>query len=223
MASESFTSKLDPSDRAALEQRWTISRFARKEIVISHDEQSRDIFFVLEGRARATVYSEGGVAVAYRDIESGGVFGELGAIDRRPRSASVEAVEPLRVARLSEATFRDLVNTRPGFRWTLLDHLASEVRRLTDRVYEFSTLVVRKRLIRELLRLATGLDGAEGEATIRPAPTHAYLAAKISTHREAVSRAMSVLAKQKLLTKRGDALVLRDLAVLRMISRDDDG
>lgn len=222
MTPDSFTSKLDQSDRAALEQRWTISRFARKEMVISHDEQSRDVFFVLEGRARATVYSEGGVAVAYREIESGGVFGELAAIDGRPRSATVVAVEPLRVARLSEVAFHNLVDSRPGFRWALLDHLARQVRRMTDRVYEYSTLVVRKRLIRELLRLANGPDRSEGEASILPAPTHADLAARISTQREAVSRGMSALTKQKLIIRRGDALVLRDVAVLKMMSRDDN-
>jgi CRP-like cAMP-binding protein len=221
MTPDSFTSKLDQSDRAALEQRWTISRFARKEMVISHDEQSRDVFFVLEGRARATVYSEGGVAVAYREIESGGLFGELAAIDGRPRSATVVAVEPLRVARLSEAAFRNLVDSRPGFRWALLDHLARQVRRMTDRVYEFSTLVVRKRLVRELLRLANKADTG-GEASIIPAPTHVDLAARISTQREAVSREMSALAKQKLLFRRSDALVLRDVAVLERMSRDED-
>lgn len=220
--SNSFTDKLDRSDRAALEERWTVRRYGRREMIISHDEESRDVFFVLEGRARATVYSEAGAAVAYRDIEPGGIFGELAAIDGRPRSASVIALDPLRVARLSEAAFRDLVGSRPGFTWTLLDHLAIQVRRLTDRVYEYSTLVVRKRLIRELLRLTDGPDPPDGQVSIRPAPTHVDLAARISTHREAVSREMSALSKKKLVERRGGALVLRDLATLRMIGRDDD-
>jgi CRP/FNR family transcriptional regulator, cyclic AMP receptor protein len=222
MAPDSFISKLDQSERAALEERWSIRHFARGETIISHEEQSRDVFFVLQGRARATVYSEAGVAIAYRDIETGGVFGELAAIDGRPRSATVVAVEALRVARLPEVAFRGLVNNLPAFRWTLLDHLASQVRRLTDRVYEYSTLFVRKRLVRELLRLANGLDGSEGEAIIQPAPTHVDLAARISTHREAVSREMSAMAKKKLLVRRGDALLLPNLAALQKLSRDDD-
>ena len=220
--SASFIDRLDPDDLAALEERWTIRRYGRTEMIISHDEQSRDVFFVIEGRARATVYSQGGIAVAYRDIEPGGIFGELAAIDGRPRSASVIALDPLRVARLSDAAFRDLVKERPGITWTLLDHLASQVRRLSERVYEYSTLVVRKRLILELLRLADEPDRPEGQVSIRPAPTHVDLAARISTHREAVSREMSALAKQKLVERRGGALLLHDLATLRAIGRDDD-
>ena len=219
---DEFLGKLEPHDRAALEERWVIRRYGRKEMIISHDEESRDVFFVIEGRARATIYSEGGTAVAYRDIDAGGIFGELAAIDGKPRSASVIALDPLRVARLSEAAFRDLVANRPGFTQALLDHLAIQVRRLTDRVYEYSTLVVRKRLIRELLRLASEPDRPEGQVVIRPAPTHVDLAARISTHREAVSREMSALAKQKLVERRGGALLLHDPATLRIIGRDDD-
>jgi CRP-like cAMP-binding protein len=220
MGSESFISSLDKECRIALEQRWVTRRYARKEMIISHEEQSRDVFLVLEGQARATIYSEGGVAVAYRDIGPGGIFGELAAIDGRPRSASVVAVESMRVARLSASAFRDLVDSGSGFTWPLLIHLAGQVRRLTDRVYEFSTLVIRKRLIRELIRLAKESDSTDGEALIERPPTHVDLAARISTHREAVSREMSALVRSGLINKRGNALILRDVATLKVMCRD---
>lgn len=217
-----FLGKLEPDDREALEDRWTVRGYKPKEMIISHEEESRDVFFLLEGRARATVYSEAGRAVAYRDIEPGHIFGELAAIDGRPRSASVAAVTSIRVARLSEAAFRDIVDKRPAFTWTLLGHLSLQVRRLTDRIYEFSTLVVRKRLVRELLRMADDLGRTGGEASIRPIPTHFDLAARISTHREAVSREMSALAKKKLIEKRGGALVLCNIALLEKISGGEE-
>jgi CRP/FNR family transcriptional regulator, cyclic AMP receptor protein len=47
-----------------------------------------------------------------------------------------------------------MVIKHPNFAWTLLEHLSAQLRQMTDRVYEFSTLVVRKRLIAELLHLA---------------------------------------------------------------------
>jgi CRP/FNR family cyclic AMP-dependent transcriptional regulator len=219
---DGFLGKLAPHDRAALEERWTVRGYKPKEMIISHDEESRDVFFVLEGRARATIYSEAGRAVAYRDIESGHIFGELAAIDGRPRSASVAAVTSISVARLSQTAFRDVVDKRPGFTWTLLGHLSFQIRRLTDRVYEFSTLVVRKRLVRELLRMADDRDGTGDQPSIRPAPTHFDLAARISTHREAVSREMSALAKKNLIEKRDGALVLCNIALLEKISGGEE-
>jgi CRP/FNR family transcriptional regulator, cyclic AMP receptor protein len=216
---EGFLARLDPVEMAEVERRWTVRRYERNETIIAHDEPGRDLFFVHEGRARATVYSDGGRAVAYRDIEPGGIFGELSAIDGKARSASVVALGPMRVARLSEAHFRDLVNTCPRFMWALLLHLADQMRRMTDRVYEVSTLVVRKRLVRELLRLAVP-DRGDGPASISPAPTHSDLAAMISTHREAVSREMSLFAKRGLIERRGRRLILRDGAALDLLAGD---
>jgi hypothetical protein len=69
-----------------------------------------------------------------------------------------------------------------------------------------------------LLRLAGDSEQREGRASISPAPTHFDLAARISTHREAVSREMSALAKRKLIEKRGRALILHDLAGLHALS-----
>lgn len=217
-ASAGLLSRLGKAERAALEARWTVSTYRREETIVAHDEQGRDVFFVLEGRARATVFSEAGRVIAYRDIEPDDIFGELSAIDGNLRSASVVALEDLRVARLSGAALREIVNTRPAFAWALLEHLSGQMRRMTDRVYEFSTLVVRDRLIRELLRLSA--EVGDGQARVSPAPTHFDLAAKISTHREAVSREMSMLAKLKLIERHGDSLVLRDLAALRALSHD---
>ena len=102
----------------------------------------------------------------------------------------------------------------------LLEHLSTQLRRMTDRVFEFSTLVVRKRLILELLRWARETGPADGQVCITPAPTHFELAARISTHREAVSREMSALAKKGLIEKRVSRLVLRDVAALEALAGD---
>jgi CRP-like cAMP-binding protein len=218
-APAAFLSRLGESERAALATRWSVGKHARDETIVAHDEEGRDVFFVLEGRARVTVFSETGRAVAYRDIEPGDIFGELAAIDGNRRSASVVATEDLRVARLSDTAFREIVTTHPEIAWALLKHLSAQMRRMTERVYEFSTLVVRKRLIRELLRLSS--DSPDAEGAISPAPTHFDLAARISTHREAVSREMSALAKLKLIEKRNGRLVLRDVAALKALGASD--
>jgi CRP-like cAMP-binding protein len=44
------------------------------------------------------------------------------------------------------------------------------------------------------------------------------LAATISTHREAVSREMSALAKKGLIERRGRRLILHDLALLERLA-----
>jgi len=215
-----FLDRLSAADRAVLEALFTVRDYANGETVISHLDEDQDVFFVLEGRLRATLYSRNGQEVDYRDVGPGDVVGELAAIDGAPRSATVEALEPARLGRLPAAAFRELVETHPGLNATLLEHLSAQIRRLTERVFEFSTLLVRDRLIRELLRLAEAAGGPEGRAEIRPAPTHHELAHRISSHREVVSREMSALAKAGLVEKREGALMVSDLDQLRSLIAD---
>lgn len=215
MTGAAFLQRLAPSDRTALEASLVVHDCAEGEIVISHLDQDRDVFFVLEGRVRATLYSRAGREVDYRDIGPGDLFGEMAAIDGAPRSATVEALEPARLGRLPEAAFRALVASHPHLTWVLLQHLSAQIRSLTQRVFEYTTLVVRERLVVELVRLAEAADPRDGRAEIRPAPTHFELASRISAHREAVSREMSALAKAGLMEKRGGALVVLDFERLR--------
>ena len=217
-ASPPFLSRLSDADLAALADRWTERNYRHNELIVAHGDTGRDVFFLLKGRARVTLFSEDGREVAYRDIDPGEIFGELGGIDGKARSASVVALGPTRSARLPGAAFREIVNGHPSFAWLLLEHLSAQLRRMTDRVYEFSTLVVRERLILELLRRAEEVEPVDGQVSISPAPTHFELAAKISTHREAVSREMSVLHKRGLIEKRGSRLMLHDLAALEALA-----
>ena len=84
-------------------------------------------------------------------------------------------------------------------------------------------MVVRDRLIGELLRMAEGFPNVNGRVEISPAPTHFELASRIATHREAVSREMSSLAKKSgVLGKEHKTLVINNVDDLRAL-RDDKG
>lgn len=217
-----FLSRLCDADVAALSARWSVHNYKHGEMIIAHGDSGRDAFFLLEGRARVTLFSEEGKEIAYRDITPGDIFGELACIDGKERSASIVALELTKAARLPPVVFRELVESHPRLAWSLLEHLSGLLRRMTDRVYEFSTLLVRERLILELIRRAQETGAVDGHVQIEPAPTHFELAARISTHREAVSREMSALAKRGLIAKRGNKLVLNDLAALEMLAGKEE-
>ena len=78
---------------------------------------------------------------------------------------------------------------------------------------EFSTLPVKGRLYAELLRLAHR-DVTGETAVIAEMLTHAQLASRISTHREAVTRELNELDRAGLAERRGDALVILDVPQL---------
>ncbi len=205
---------LPEDERHAVDRVMTQRVFADGEALINHEDDDRSVFLLLEGAARVVIYADDGKLIEFHEAGPGEMFGELAAIDGSPRSASVIAKGEVRAGVIAQRDFEALLRERPGFALAMLKHLSGQVRRLLERVTEFSTLLVRQRLIRELLRMAEA-RGAQGDAVVIPRPpTHFDLAARISTHREAVSREMSTLAKRGLILRKDRALAIPSLEAL---------
>lgn len=179
--------------------------------IISRNAADRDVYLLVSGKVRITTYSQAGRQVTFRDIGAGEIFGEVAALDDRPRSADVIALEPALIASLPAAAFRRLLSEDPKVGERMMKRLAGMVRALTERVFDLSTLGVQNRIHAELLRLAREAGVARNEARIDPAPKHADIASQVSTYREQVTRELSALARLGIVGKDGGALVVRDV------------
>ena len=208
-------------ERAAREQlatRCQGQHVAAGQVIVSQHEESRDIYLVVSGNLLVTVFSAAGKQVLFRDKGAGEVFGELAAIDQKPRSGCVTATTDSIIATLSRADFMAAVATHPPVGEQLLRNLAEEIRTLTTRIFEFSTLTVKNRVHAEILRLVRrSTRSAEGAPVISPMPTHAKIAGRISTHREAVTKELSRMMELGILEKTRDGIIVRDLARLEEI------
>jgi CRP/FNR family cyclic AMP-dependent transcriptional regulator len=193
------------------------------EQIVSYHAPSTEVFFLAAGKVRVIIYSAEGKAVVFTDLKPGAMFGEIAAIDRGARSAGVEVVEPCTVASLTASQFENLLLREPGVALATLRHVTAEVRRLSERVLEFSTLVVQNRIHAELLRLAADASQRQGQALLSPAPSLSDIANRISTHREAVSRELSRLGSVGLLRREGGDLVVTDIARLETLVREAKG
>jgi len=187
------------------------------QVIVARNSPDRDVHFVVSGRVRVTSFSAGGKQVTFRDEDAGEMFGDLAAIDARPRSADVLALDSVLVASLTPEHFRELIATEPLVQERVLQRLAGLVRLLSERVIELSTLGVQNRIHAELLRIARQAGQPGNRVRIDPAPKHADIASQVSTYREQVTREFSALARQGLLEKDGTALVLTDVARLERI------
>ena len=201
-----------------------VQRFAPKKEVLSADEKSTDVYFILTGTLRVSLYAANGRAVVLRTLAAGDMFGELAALDGSPRSATIEAIESCELASMHARDFMTLLRGEPDFSMALIKRLASQVRGLSDRIFEFSTLPVPSRIHAELFRLAMQAKKTGGEVLIFPAPTLKDLAACVSTHREAVSRELNRLKRMGILKRERKGLRILDMNRLQSLvnlARDD--
>ncbi len=207
-------SDLTARDIEALDKQCRWRRYGARQQIVGHQDDTADVFFIVTGKVRAVIYSVSGKEVIFPDIEAGQTFGELAAIDGNPRAANVIALTDALVASMPAKMFWQVLRNHPEVSSSLLKRLTGSVRQMSERVFEFSTLAVKNRIHAELLRLARDREKDGNTAIISPAPTHAEIASRISTHREAVTRELNALAHDGLIERRSGDIVITDISRL---------
>lgn len=193
-----------------------------KTMIFSQSDAPGGVYFLASGTVRASIYSATGKNVVFQDMQAGRMFGEISALDGSERSASIETKTPCLIAMLSPEAFIELLREEPEISLHVIRMLTGEIRRLSSRVVEFSTLSVPGRVHAELLRLAPAQTSGETVSIIKPAPKLSDIANRISTHREAVSRELSRLIKSGLIIRTSGSLQITDLARLEQMVENAD-
>lgn len=185
-----------------------------KAQILRQEEESKDVFFINYGKARVTLYTQHGYKLSFTDIYAGQSFGELSAIDLKPRSANVVATEETSLTRIPYQKFKQLLETYPEFASFVMNHMSAMIRRLNHRLYELSALDGTHRIYAELLRIAEDGEHVGEQVIIYNPPTHAEIASRINSHREAVSRAYNALNDEGILEKKSKKLILTNVDIL---------
>ena len=173
------------------------------------------------------------------DWQLGARFSQFGAIGRRLRESRLSTlakalalarqhaadafliagdlfednqVDDSLVAHMKAADFLTLLKSDFDLTLRLLRLLTAKSRGLSDRMFELIALTARDRLCGELARLAAEGTKEGTSILIRPAPTHYEFAARIGSHREAVTRELNQLAARGLLRLGRRHIVILDAA-----------
>jgi CRP/FNR family transcriptional regulator, cyclic AMP receptor protein len=97
-------------------------------VLTRQGERGREFFVIVAGKAEAT---RGGVSIA--TLGPGSFFGEMALLDRKPRTATVTAIEATTVLVVTEQSFSALVETVPSVDRKMLAVLAERLRDIESR------------------------------------------------------------------------------------------
>lgn len=199
--------------------RW--KTHSAREQIISGQSDSRSVYFVVKGRVRVVDYSMLGQEVTFDDLLEGSHFGEMAAIDGKPRSTNVVALEDCLIASMSSEFFKQTLLDHPVVGIQVISEMARVVRDADSRIMDMSTLGANSRVCSEILRQAQSVSEGSDEAAIRPIPIHGDIASRVSTTRETVARTMSELARQGMVERTKGALLIHDLEGLHAMVEAD--
>jgi CRP-like cAMP-binding protein len=206
---------LSDAELSAVAASCSIRAFEKQAQILGEQEQTTDVFFILSGTVRSTSYTSAGREVIFNEFDAGEIFGEFSAVDALPRSSSVVAMTDCRVARMTREKFLQMLEHNGKIAVRLIELLVSKNRSMSERVFEVSALAVRERVRRELLRLAKDGEAFRNGIVIRPAPTHYEIAARIGSHREAVTREFNRLEADGIVEVRRRQLRIIDIKRLQ--------
>ncbi len=197
------------------ECRWLNARAG--EEILNKECENRDIFFVVQGSVAIKNFSLSGREVAFAQKGEGDYFGELSAIDGKPRSANVVAAEDCRLAALAPETFCQLLRDNSFIALEVLSKLAAIVRDCDERIMDLATLSAYQRVYSQLIKMSREDPVRPDSWLIYPLPTQATIAAEASTTRETVARVLSQLAQANIAERKSKTLYIREIKKLRTL------
>jgi CRP/FNR family transcriptional regulator, cyclic AMP receptor protein len=213
---EGFLSELDPGERTELEALGTVRRYSRGDVLFHEGDDAGAVFVLIEGRVKAAQVSDGReVILAFPG--PGELLGELSAVDGRPRSGTVRAIDDVEALVVPGSAFRGFLDRRPRIALILLRSVMARLRESDRLLVDYAVNDVVVRVAGRLVELCDrfGAPGRDGGVDTGLAITQDELASWAGASREAVAKAMAILrALGWVQTERRRILVL-DLPALR--------
>ncbi len=213
--SDSFLGSINQESWEMISKVWTAHTYKPGQFLISADDDNTDIFFILNGSAKVTIYTPAGREVSFASISTGDSFGEYSAIDNAPRSSSVVAIGDCYAASLKAEQFRHLLLNNSDISFSLHKVMVSHLRKLSKRVIDFNAKSADQRLQETLLELAENQASGLDAVLLERPPTQNELAAYIFTSREGVAREMGRLRKAGIIERQKRNLFIPSIQKLR--------
>jgi CRP/FNR family transcriptional regulator len=173
--------------------------------VVYRDEETPRLIVVVKGLLRVFLTSDDGRQVTARYVRSGGVAG-LVLVIGGPAPMSIEAMTSSLVIALRVDLMRALLASEPGVASACAAELTRQLHEVLADLSDQAFLPVRRRLVRQLLRLA---DPGPGRSLVVRA-SQQELADSIGSVREVVTRNIRQLHAEGLVETLRDETILRD-------------
>lgn len=211
-----FLARLSEEEERALSERGRKRRFDPGATIFHEAEVTDRVVVLLEGRAKVATFTEDGKEVVLGVRDPGDLLGEFSAIDGKPTSANVIAMEPVEALVVEVASFKEWLTTHPATALLLLETVLARLRDADRKRVEFSAYDTVARVSRRLFELAErfGEDTGAG-VEIKLPMTQDELAAWTGASRVGVSQALKALRDRGWIETRRRAITVLDMEALK--------
>ena len=216
LVSGTFLARLTPQEREAIEALGRPTSFPRGSTMMFEGEVEERLMLILGGRVKITRTGPEGREIILGIRDPGDLLGELAFIDRRPRSATVVALEPVKTLMMPGSRFREHLEHTPRVAVVLLEVVAGRFREATLNRLQFSALDTMGRLSARILELAERYgENVNGSIEIQLPLSQEELASWTGASRTGVAQALQSLRELNWLDTQRGRMTVKDPAALQ--------
>ena len=176
---------LDDTDLDAVLAGASDREFRRGDVIFREGDEPGEMYVVVSGRIAIANKSIDGRESMVALMESGDLFGEMGLVSGRGRSAEARSLEPSVVTAVPYGPVRSLYENNPVLLWPVVEMLAERLRSMDEALADSVFLDVTGRTAKRLLELA-----GESDEFFLPM-TQEELAGMVGASRERVNKAIA--------------------------------
>jgi CRP/FNR family transcriptional regulator, cyclic AMP receptor protein len=168
-------------------------RVLAKHVIFYKGDASEHVYLIERGQVKVSAPSEDGKELTFAVLSPGDMFGEIGVVQRKERSATVTAVTPTELSVIAQKDFLAVLNRHGDLCFKMLNLVCERVRRTSEIAEDLSFLSLPSRLAKKLNELAA----TYGVRTDLGVKLNIYLcqqelANMVGTSRESINKQLSV-------------------------------
>ena len=213
-----------------LAKQATLSKFARRGVVLRAGEKEDHLCFLFEGRLQGVDFTIDGREVGIYFVEPGDFCGELGLFDQGAQPEYVIALTQAVVISVPMAHLRELMLKTSSIAAMLGAKMALRVRQLSSHRSLLALPNVSQRvccqlwaLVPEGAKLSENSKNSGKVAEIKNPPTNMEIAIMLNLSRETVTSVFQSLQNRQIVKRDGSAILLvNDVAGLEKLANGSE-
>lgn len=188
---------------------------SRGELLFEEGTASAHFYIVRSGRIRIARRSPEGTELGLSVVDGGGTIGDLSVMDGLARSATAESIDDAEVIAVPADRIRSLLTSSPEALMSVVEELASIVRRLTGTQSDLVFLDLPRRLAKLLLTYIPEWRHDANQVSVELPMSQAGIAAQLGVARQSLNTALRTLTRDGRITVDGRRVTLTDVAALK--------
>ncbi|MGZ5175325.1 MAG: Crp/Fnr family transcriptional regulator [Burkholderiales bacterium] len=181
--------------------------YARHSLMVRARDKTDALYIILSGKAKVVIDDGDWREVTLGTIGPSEFFGEMSLIDEKPRSASVQALEPCEVLCISKSTFMACLADNSEAAMLVLRNVIGRLREADHKIASLALMDVHGRVARLLMELAKDVSGVWVVDT-----GSEEIARMVGASREMVSRVLKDMREHGLIRRDKRKIIVLDRA-----------